>query len=133
MRRRLAEIAYVRSGDKGDTCNIGVIAHTPRLYEVLRREVTPDRVAAHFGEMVRGPVTVYELDNLGALNIVLEHALGGGATRTLRFDQTGKAMGNLLQRMWIDVDPATAPVDGDVSTAGAARPGSGEGDARGTG
>jgi hypothetical protein len=105
VRRRLAEIAHVRSGDKGDTCNIGVIARTPWAYEVLRREVTPDRVAAHFGEMVRGPVTVYELDNLAALNVVLERALGGGATRTLRFDQTGKAMGNLLQRMWIEVDP----------------------------
>ena len=101
MRRRLAEIAYVRSGDKGDTCNIGVIAKAPEHYEVLKREITPDRVLEHFSQMVGGPVTVYELDNLHAVNVVIEAALGGGATRTLRFDQTGKAMGNLLQRMWI--------------------------------
>ncbi len=104
-RRRLADIAFVRSGDKGDTCNIGVIATDPRFYAVLRREVTAERVAEHFGAMVDGPVTVYELPNLAALNVVLEHALGGGSTRTLRFDQTGKSMGNLLQRLWIDDTP----------------------------
>lgn len=104
MRRRLAEIAYVRSGDKGDTCNIGVIARAPEYYALLKREITPERVLEHFARMVDGPVTVYELDNLHALNVVIEAALGGGATRTLRFDQTGKAMGNLLQRMWIPSD-----------------------------
>lgn len=101
--KQLRELAYVRSGDKGDICNIGLLALSAENYEVIRREVTPERVKAFFGEMVKGPVNIYELPNIHALEIVLHNALDGGATRTLRFDQTGKAMGTALLRMEVAV------------------------------
>ena len=100
---QLKELAYVRSGDKGDVCNIGLLALNGENYEVIRREVTPERVKTFFGDMVKGPVKIYELPNIHALEIVLHNALDGGATRTLRFDQTGKAMGTALLRMEIMV------------------------------
>ncbi|MBE7554931.1 MAG: hypothetical protein HS126_28100 [Anaerolineales bacterium] len=100
---QLRELAYVRSGDKGDICNIGLLALNAQNYEIIRREVTPERVKVFFGEMVKGPVNIYELPNIHALEIVLHNALDGGATRTLRFDQTGKAMGTALLRMEVEV------------------------------
>ena len=100
---QLRELAYARSGDKGDVCNIGLLAFTKEDYEIIRRHVTTDRVKEHFGSMVGGSVEIYEMPNIESLVIVLRNALGGGATRTLRFDQTGKAMGTALLRMEIQV------------------------------
>jgi hypothetical protein len=103
MRIPLGRIAHTRSGDKGDTCNIGVIALDPRHYEVLVREVTAERVKQHFGEMVKGPVERFELPNLGALNFLLHQALGGGGTVSLRTDAQGKTFGAALLAMEIEL------------------------------
>ncbi len=99
MARLLRDIAYVRSGDKGDVVNVGVIARQPGDYAALLRSVTPERVKALYGDHVRGAVSVYRLDNIDSLNVVMQKALGGGATRTLRLDQTGKALGSALLRL----------------------------------
>lgn len=101
---QLRELAYARSGDKGDVCNVGLLAFNRENYELIRKYVTPERVKAHFGDMVKGEVEIYEMPNIEALEIVLRNALDGGATRTLRFDQTGKAMGTALLRMEIPVE-----------------------------
>jgi hypothetical protein len=103
MKVRLSEIAHTRSGDKGDTCNIGVIAREARYYPVLVREVTAGRVKQHFGEFVKGPVERFELPNLGALNFLLHQALGGGGTVSLRTDAQGKTFGAALLSMEIDL------------------------------
>lgn len=100
----LKDLAYTRSGDKGDVSNIGVLAFDSDAYELLRRTLTPERLKAHFGPMVRGAIEVYEMPNIEALQIVMHGALGGGATRTLRFDQTGKAMATALLRLEIPLD-----------------------------
>ncbi|CAN5488202.1 hypothetical protein BH23ACT7_BH23ACT7_21300 [soil metagenome] len=99
---QLVDIAYARSGDKGDVSNIGVIAKDSAAYEVLGRVLTPERISDHFGDWVRGEVTVYALPNVEAYNVVCRRALGGGATSTLRLDQTGKAMSTALLRLRID-------------------------------
>ena len=99
MARVLKDIAYVRSGDKGDVCTIGVIARHEEAYAAILRSVTSERVKALFGDFVKGPITVHRMDNIQALAVVMERALGGGATRTLRFDQTGKAMGSAILRL----------------------------------
>ena len=105
MKAPLAKIAHTRSGDKGDTCNIGVIAHdAARHYPVLVRELTPERVKAFFGELIKGKVERFELPNLGALNFLLHEALGGGGTVSLRVDPQGKTFGAALLRMEIEVD-----------------------------
>jgi hypothetical protein len=104
MRIPLAAIAHARSGDKGDTANVGVIAFHARHYQVLVREVTPGRVKAHFGELVKGAVERFELPNLGALNFLLHEALGGGGTLSLRVDAQGKTLGAGLLRMEIEAD-----------------------------
>jgi hypothetical protein len=104
MRIPLSRIAHGRSGDKGDTANIGIIASNSRHYEILVREVTPDRVKAHFGGYVKGQVVRYELPNLGALNFLLHEALGGGGTLSLRVDAQGKTFSAALLRMEIEVD-----------------------------
>ncbi len=101
--KQLRELAYARSGDKGDVCNIGLLAFDEKAYELIRREVTPERIKAHFGDMVKGAVEIYPLPKVHALEIVLRNALGGGATRTLLFDQTGKSMSTALLRMEIPV------------------------------
>lgn len=96
---KLVDIAYARSGDKGDVSNIGVIAKDPKDYALVGRALTPERIKAHFGEWVLGDVTVYPLKNIHSYNVVCERSLGGGATSTVRFDQTGKAMSTALLRM----------------------------------
>src|SRR5947209_11203520 len=103
MKVPLAQIAHTRSGDKGDTCNIGVIAYDPRHYPVLVREVTAERVKQHFGELVRGRVERFELPNLGALNFLLHEALGGGGTVSLRTDAQGKTFGAALLALEVDL------------------------------
>lgn len=104
----LRDIAYARSGDKGDISNIGLMAANDKYYEVIRKQVTPEKVKEHFQGMVQGEVKIYEMPNLNSLEIVLYNALGGGATRTLRFDQTGKSMCTILLRMEVEVDEGTA-------------------------
>ena len=102
----LARIAHTRSGDKGDTCNIGVIAYDQRHYPLLVREVTAERVKQYFGDLVKGPVERFELPNLGALNFLLHEALGGGGTVSLRVDAQGKTFGAALLGMQIESDNA---------------------------
>ena len=101
MQKLLRDIAYVRSGDKGDICTAGLIAKTPQDYPLLLRSVTPEKVRRLYGEWVKGPVNCYPMDNIQAVVVVMEQALGGGATRTLRLDQTGKAMGHALLRLLV--------------------------------
>lgn len=100
---RLREICYARSGDKGDVCNIGLLAKDSRCFGLLRRGLTVELIRSHFGDMVRGSIEIHEMPNIEALNIVMRQALGGGASRTLRLDQTGKAMGQALLRLEIPV------------------------------
>lgn len=102
MVTRLVDLAYARSGDKGDVSNIGVLAKDDAAYAVLQRQLTPERVQAHFGDWVQGGVEVYPMPNINGFNVVCRLALGGGATRTLRYDQTGKAMATALLRMELD-------------------------------
>jgi hypothetical protein len=103
MKVPLSRIAHTRSGDKGDTSNIGVIAYDARHYPVLVREVTADRLKAYFGELVKGKVERFELPNLGALNFLLHEALGGGGTVSLRVDAQGKTFGAALLRLEIEI------------------------------
>jgi hypothetical protein len=103
MRIPLSKIAHGRSGDKGDTSNIGIIAFQDRHYPVLQREVTAERVKEFFGDLVKGKVERYELPNLGALNFLLHEALGGGGTLSLRIDAQGKTMSAALLRMEIEI------------------------------
>lgn len=104
----LVQLAHARSGDKGDSANIGLVAYEEHLYSVLVREVTAERVKAHFGDWVRGPVDRYELPNLHALNFVLHGALDGGGTVSLRTDAQGKVLSAALLRMEVEVDDVTA-------------------------
>lgn len=101
---QLVDIAYARSGDKGDIANIGLLAKDQRCYDLIARELTPERVKAHFGPMVRGKVEIFPIPNILGFNLLLHGGLGGGATRTLRWDQTGKSMGQQLLRMAIPGD-----------------------------
>jgi len=100
---RLRDVAYARSGDKGDVVNIGVMARDGAAYRLLRHYLTPAVVKQHFAEIVRGDVVRYELDNLQSLEFVMRNALGGGATRTLMMDQTGKAYGPNLLRLVLEI------------------------------
>ncbi|HET9050113.1 MAG TPA: hypothetical protein VFO60_00320 [Candidatus Dormibacteraeota bacterium] len=101
---RLAEVAQARSGDKGDLANVALFAPTEAVYAELRRQVTAERVRAHFGAFVRGRVERFEVPNVLALNFVLHEALGGGAARSLRSDALGKSFGSLLLRMEVELD-----------------------------
>lgn len=103
MRVRLVDIAHARSGDKGDTANVGVIAMRSEWYSVLARELTRERVAKHFAGMIEGEVERYELPNLDALNFLLHGALGGGGTLSLKTDAQGKVFSTALLRMILDV------------------------------
>jgi hypothetical protein len=99
----LLRLAHARSGDKGDTANIGLIALRPEYYPVLEREVTAARVARHFRGIIKGKVERYELPNLNALNFLLHGALGGGGTLSLKTDAQGKVFSTALLRMEIAV------------------------------
>jgi len=103
MKIRLLDIAHARSGDKGDTANVGIIALTPEWYEVLDRFVTTESVARHFGKEIDGPVERFTLPNLLALNFLLHGALGGGGTVSLKLDAQGKVFSTALLRLVIDV------------------------------
>jgi hypothetical protein len=99
----LIRIAHGRSGDKGDTVNVGVIARRQELFPVIAREVTAERVKAHFGALVKGRVERFELPNIWALNFLLHEALDGGGTVSLMTDAQGKTFSTALLRMEIDV------------------------------
>jgi hypothetical protein len=108
MQVALWKIAHARSGDKADRADIGLFAYDAPTYDVLKREVTARRVAAHFAAICSGPVEIYPLDNLLALKIVLNGALQGGAARSLRMDNLGKNIAAALLRMEIEA-PVTLP------------------------
>ncbi len=103
MKVRLLDLAHARSGDKGDTANVGLIALDPAWYDLLERHVTRDAVAKHFNGMISGAVERFELPNLGALNFLLHGALDGGGTLSLKTDAQGKVFSTALLRMVIDV------------------------------
>ena len=100
----LRELAHARAGDKGDTCNVGVIAYRPEYYPLILEQVTIERVAQHFGALVKGPIRRYELPNVEAINLVLERSLGGGVTRSLSLDPHGKSYSALILTMKISVN-----------------------------
>ena len=100
----LKEIAHGRSGEKGDTSNVCVYAREPKYHEIIRREVTVDKVREYFGDMVKGEIVRYEVPTLQGFNFVMKHALGGGATLSLRLDTLGKSMGSAFMRMKIHIE-----------------------------
>lgn len=100
----LREMAYYRSGDKGDISNVGVLAFNRENYEILLKKLTPERIKAHYKGMVKGNVEIYPMPNINAIEVVMHNALDGGAPTSLRFGQTGKAMGNLLSLIEIELD-----------------------------
>lgn len=103
MKIALSRIAHARSGDKGDTSNIGLIARRPEDYPILVREVTAERVKQHFAGVCLGEVVRYEVLNLCALNFLLHQSLDGGGTLALKVDPQGKTYSTALLRMEIDV------------------------------
>lgn len=104
MKIQLLKIAHARSGDKGDTANIGLIALKPEYYSVLVEAVTAERVKQHFTGICQGAVERYELPNLHALNFLLHNSLGGGGTVSLKTDPQGKTLSSALLRMEIEID-----------------------------
>ena len=108
MKIELLKLAHARSGDKGDTANVGVIALKDEFYPLLVREVTAEKVKAHFGPMVKGAVERFELPNLNALNFLLHESLGGGGTLSLMTDAQGKTFSTALLRMKIDLSDEEA-------------------------
>ena len=106
MKIRLLEIAHSRSGDKGNTSNIGLIARKPEYYSVLVKQVTAERVKEHFAGVCLGKVERFELPNLSALNFLLYETLDGGGTLSLRADPQGKTLGTALLRMEVEVEAA---------------------------
>ena len=112
MKVSLLKVAHARSGDKGDTANVGLIALKDEYYPLLVREVTAARVKEHFGEMVKGSVERFELPNLGALNFLLHESLGGGGTLSLMTDAQGKTFSTALLRMHIEIRDSEAKAFG---------------------
>jgi hypothetical protein len=117
----LYAMAHARSGDKGDGSNVGVLAYDDRGYEILSAWLTPDRVKAHFGEIVRGRVDRYDLPNLRGLNFILHDSLGGGGSASLKTDAQGKTHGMALLRMLVEVPDDYDPPGAGVASA--AKPG----------
>ncbi len=103
MKVRLVDICHARSGDKGDTGNVGLIARKPEYYPVILKYVTPEAVKKHFEGICFGPVKRYELPNLMALNFLLHKTLGGGGTVSLKNDAQGKTLSSAMLRMTIDI------------------------------
>lgn len=108
MNIQLVKLAHARSGDKGDTANIGLIALKDEIYPLLVREVTAERVKRHFEGICNGDVERFELPNLGALNFLLHESLGGGGTLSLMTDAQGKTFSTALLRMEIEISDAEA-------------------------
>ena len=112
MMVQLVKLAHARSGDKGDTANIGLIALRDEIYPLLVREVTAARVKNHFQGICKGEVERFELPNLGALNFLLHESLGGGGTVSLMTDAQGKTFSTALLRMEIEISGEEAQVTG---------------------
>jgi hypothetical protein len=108
MKVQLIRLAHARSGDKGDTANVGLIALRDDFYPLLVREVTAERVKAHFKGICKGEVERFELPNLGALNFLLHQSLGGGGTLSLMTDAQGKTFSTALLRMSIELPESEA-------------------------
>lgn len=108
MKIRLLDVAHARSGDKGDTANVGLIALKPEWYSLIEKYVTKEAVTQHFDGVIDGPVVRFELPNLNALNFLLHGALDGGGTLSLKTDAQGKVYSTALLRMSIDVPDDTA-------------------------
>ena len=108
MKVRLLDIAHARSGDKGDTANVGVIALRPEWFPVLQLFLTRERVARHFAGSITGTVERFELPNLGAVNFLLHGALGGGGTLSLKTDAQGKVFSTAMLRLVLDVPDSIA-------------------------
>jgi hypothetical protein len=108
MRIQLRQICHARSGDKGDTANVGLIVLKPEHYAIIEKEVTADRVRKHFEGIAFGAVERFEMPNIGALNFLLHEALGGGGTKSLKNDAQGKTLSAALLRMTIDINDTTA-------------------------
>ena len=106
----LRELAHARSGDKGDTSNVGVIVYDESDYPILRDQVTVERVRALYGTLVLGEVVRYELPNIGALNFVLKGALQGGVTTSLALDPHGKTRSSLILDLPVEVPDGYVPV-----------------------
>ena len=104
MKIRLIEIAHARSGDKGDTGNVGVIARKKEYYPLLAKYLTVERVKQHFEGITLGKVERFEMPNLWALNFLLHESLGGGGTKSLKNDAQGKTLSSALLRMELDID-----------------------------
>jgi len=103
MHIQLLKLAHARSGDKGDTANVGLIALREEFYPLLVREVTAARVKRHFEGICKGEVERFELPNLSALNFLLHESLGGGGTLSLMTDAQGKTFSTALLRMFVEV------------------------------
>ena len=108
MMVRLLDLAHARSGDKGDTANVGVIALKPEWYTLIAEQLTRDRVREHFRGVITGDVERFELPNLNALNFLLHGALDGGGTLSLKTDAQGKVFSTAMLRMMLDVPDARA-------------------------
>ena len=104
MKIQLIKLAHARSGDKGDTANVGLIALRDEFYPLLVREVTPARVKEHFKGICNGDVERFELPNLGAVNFLLHESLGGGGTLSLMTDAQGKTFSTAMLRMQIEIE-----------------------------
>jgi hypothetical protein len=103
MKIQLLHLAHARSGDKGDTANVGIIAYKEEYYPFLKKILTPQRVKKHFAGICKGEVERFELPNLWALNFLLHQSLGGGGTQTLRHDAQGKTFSTAFLRMEVEV------------------------------
>ena len=108
MQVQLRKLAHARSGDKGDTANVGLIALRPEFYPIIAREVTAARVKEHFQGICHGDIDRFELPNLGALNFLLHESLGGGGTLSLMTDAQGKTFSTAMLRMQIDISEEEA-------------------------
>ena len=117
----LYAIAHARSGDKGDGSNVGIVAYDERGYALLKSWLTPDRVKAHFGEIVRGRVERYDIPNLRGLNFILHDSLGGSGSASLKTDAQGKTHGMAMLRMLVEVPDDYQPPR--VGTSGSTAPG----------
>lgn len=105
-RYKLRNICHARSGDKGDTVNLGIACYDPADYEWLKKYVTAERVLAHFAPVAKGPATRFEMPNIAALNFLVEHALDGGVTKALIIDGHGKGYSSILLEMEVEADEA---------------------------
>lgn len=109
MRTRLADLALARSGDKGDSSNVAVIARSPEIYSWLEQHLTVEVVKHHFREIARGPVERFLAPNLLAINFILHDSLGGGGSASLKTDAQGKAHGSGILYLELDVPPEILP------------------------